>query len=326
MLAFSMSDQRKLPWSEGNRPLMLAPMQGITNRALRSLFVEKYAPDVVFTEFVRVRSSARKPVSKSDCLEAASSGKRVPLIVQLIGGDTPVLIEAAKIVQDLGAEHININLGCPYGRMVNKRSGGALLGVPSRVKDILTGLRPHVLGSFSVKLRSGIEDSAGLPALISLFEECGVDFIILHPRTVRQEYGGIADHRVTARTVKQTTLPVIANGDIFTASDGRKVLDQTGSAGLMLGRGAINDPFLFERIRGRYNEESEPEMRVKELKQYLLALLDRYMDIFYGDKQVLSKMKEIVQQIRDPEYRKTAGKLLKTKRIDQFAETLDNVS
>ncbi len=320
----SMGENTQLPWKKGARPLMLAPMQGITNRALRGLFIERYAPDVVFTEYVLVRSGARRSVSKNDCREVMSSSKDVPLVVQLIGSDTGALIDAAETVQDLGAEHVNINLGCPYGRMANKTAGGALLREPSRLAGILSNLRPHIRGSFSVKVRSGIENSAELPSLLDLFENCGVDFIIVHPRTVQQQYGGIADHRVTAAAVKQSSLPVIANGDIFTEADGRRVLEQTGSAGLMLGRGAIADPFLFERIRGRYEAVSSPERRKKEQKDYLLELLERYKELFCGEQQVLFKMKEVLCQIKDPDFIATVHRLLKSKRYDRFAELLVN--
>lgn len=315
----------KLPWRKGERPIMLAPMQGITNRALRDLFVERYAPDIVFTEFIPVRSGAKKPVSKNDCREVSSIEKSVPLIVQLIGSETKTLIEAAKTVQGLGAEHINLNLGCPYGRMANKTAGGSLLGTPSLLVQILTGLRPHVRGSFSVKLRSGIEDSSELPGLVTLFEDCGIDFIILHPRTVQQKYGGAADHRVTAGAVQQSSLPVIANGDIFTADDGWNVLEQTGCAGLMLGRGAIADPFLFDRIRRKYNNVSPKDRRREELRSYFLELLKRYDELFCGDNQVLAKMKEVVRQVNDPDLGKTVQKLLKSKRLDRFVDVLENL-
>ena len=104
-----MDEQRKLPWKTGEVPLMLAPMQGITNRALRSLFIEKYAPDVVFTEYVIVRAGVKKPIAEADCQEVLNRGGEdsVPLVVQLIGGDSRSLVAAAKTVQDLGAEHIN---------------------------------------------------------------------------------------------------------------------------------------------------------------------------------------------------------------------------
>lgn len=314
-----------LPWKEGKRPLMLAPMQGLTNRALRSLFVDRYAPDVIFTEYLLVRSSRSKPVSKSDRKEVSTAENGVPLVVQLIGSETATLIEAINIVQELGAQHININLGCPYGRMANKKAGGTLLQEPLQLEGILTDLRPHIHGSFSVKVRSGMEDSSEFPSLISVFEQSGVDFIIVHPRTVLQKYDGIADHQVTAAAVKKTSLPVIANGDIFTMAEGRKVFEQTGAAGLMLGRGAIADPLLFKRIRGEYAAVSSDEMRRKELREYLYELLDRYKELFCGEQQVMAKMKEVVVQIRDPEFRKPVKKLLRSKGFSGFVEVLEGI-
>lgn len=304
---------------------MLAPMQGLTNRALRTLFVERYKPNVVFTEYVLVRSGGRKPVSKSDRKEISGDTNDVPLVVQLIGSDIGPLIEAAEIVQGLGAEHLNINLGCPYGRMANKKAGGALLKDPLQLEKILSGLRPHVHGSFSVKVRSGMEDSSELPSLIDVFEKSGVDFIVVHPRTVQQKYSGSADHRVTAAAVKQSSLPVIANGDIFTREDGRRVLEQTGAAGLMLGRGAIADPLLFKRIRGDYEAVSSPEMRGIELKEYLKELLKVYSELFCGEQQVLAKMKEVVVQVREQEFRKPMKKLLRSKDVDGFINGLETI-
>ena len=177
---------------------MLAPMQGLTNRALRGLFVERYHPDVVFTEYVLVKSDSRAPISKSDRLEVTAGDRSVPLVVQLIGSDFEAMLAAARAVQELGAAHLNINLGCPYGRMARNIAGGTLLGEPDRLETLLKLLRPAIHGSFSVKVRSGVDDSSQLPALVGLFEECGVDFLVVHPRTVRQRYSGLADHRVTA--------------------------------------------------------------------------------------------------------------------------------
>lgn len=91
---------------------MLAPMQGLTNRALRALFIERVRPDVVFTEFVRVKASAKKNITENDRQEVVSTAGGVPLVVQLIGTDTEALLAAANTVQELGAEHLNINLGC----------------------------------------------------------------------------------------------------------------------------------------------------------------------------------------------------------------------
>lgn len=312
----------KLPWEKDCRPLMLAPMQGLTNRFMRALFIQRVRPDVVFTEFVRAQADNRKCISNSDRLEIESDCRSTPLVVQLIGSNVDYLVAAAETAQGLGAEHLNINLGCPYGRMTKNTAGGALLKAPAELPFMLNSLRKTILGSFSVKVRSGYDDPSQLLSLIPLFEECGIDFLIVHPRTVQQRFNGCADHEVTAAVVRQTSLPVIANGDIWTVADGERVLAQTGAAGLMLGRGAIADPLLFARLRGHYAVLSTPEQRAEELRDYLQELLGRYEKVFCGDQQVLSKMKEVFPYIRDPFCAKLLRSCKKTKSVAELSALL----
>lgn len=321
-----MTPPPKLPWPQGSFPLMLAPMQGLTNRALRGLFVERYHPDVVFTEYFLVKADRGSPISRSDRQEVTAGEGGVPLVVQLIGGEPEAMLAAARAVQDLGAAHLNINLGCPYGRMARNSAGGTLLGEPDRLAELLKLLRPAIRGSFSVKARSGVDDPSQLPALVGLFEECGLDFLIVHPRTVRQRYSGLADHRVTAEVVRRTSLPVIANGDIFSAEDGRRVVAQTGAAGLMLGRGAIADPFLFQRLRGDYPAVSPPVQKAAEIRDYLLELLSRYQELFCGEQQVLFKMKEVVSQMQVLDAFDGTRRLLKCRRLAHFSALVDDLA
>lgn len=316
----------KLPWERAGQPLMLAPMQGLTNRTLRTLFIERVRPDVVFTEFVRAISDRGKCISDSDRREITVVNDTVPLVVQLIGSNTDHLVAAAETVQELGGEHLNINLGCPYGRMTRNSGGGALLKRTAPLERMLKSLRASISGSFSVKVRSGYDHPSQLFPLVSLFEDCGIDFLIVHPRTVKQRFNGPADHDVTAAVVRETSLPVIANGDIRTVADGNKVISQTGATGLMLGRGAIADPLLFERLRGNYNELSTREQRAEELHDYLHELFSRYQKVFCGDQQVMSKMKEIFAYIDDPWLAKQLRKLKKTKKLRDFQDMLNSLS
>jgi len=296
-------------------------MQGLTNRALRTLFINRVRPDVVFTEYVRAQADIQKCISDSDRREIENECNTTPLVVQLIGSNINFLVAAAKTVQELGAEHLNINLGCPYGRMTTM-AGGALLKAPADLPLMLKSLRKTILGSFSVKVRSGYDDPSQLLSLITMFEDCGIDFLIVHPRTVLQQFNGPADHNVTADVVRQTSLPVIANGDIWTVADGDRVISQTGAAGLMLGRGAIADPLLFERLRNNYPVLSTPEQRAEELRDYLQELLASYQELFCGDQQVLWKMKEIVAFITDPCFSKQMRKLKKAKSLSEFSSNL----
>ncbi|OGR01358.1 MAG: dihydrouridine synthase [Deltaproteobacteria bacterium RIFOXYD12_FULL_50_9] len=312
-----------LPWQPpGSVPLMLAPMQGLTNRVLRGLFIEMARPDVVFTEYVKVAASIKRSISENDMLEITSNSE-VPLVVQLIGSDTDALVAAAKMTQDLGVNHLNLNFGCPYGRMTGKSSGGgALTQEPVELAGMLSRLRQVINGSFSIKMRSGFDNPDQVFSLLAIFEDCGIDFLIIHPRTVQQRYKGPADHGITAEVVHKTALPVIANGDIFTAADGRQVLEQTKAAGLMLGRGAIADPFLFERLRGSRPEIISRETRDTELGEYLRELLSRYQKIFCGEQQVLCKMKEVLALIPDPDFTKDLRRLQRCKNIAHFIDLL----
>ncbi|MFA6498388.1 MAG: tRNA-dihydrouridine synthase family protein [Desulfurivibrionaceae bacterium] len=312
----------KLPWTSKSLPLMLAPMQGLTNRALRGLFIERVRPDVVFTEFVRVKASTKKNITENDRQEVVSTVGGVPLVVQLIGTDTEALLAAANTVQELGAAHLNINLGCPYGRMTSQTAGGALLREPMALARMLERLRREILGSFSVKVRSGFDDPAQIFSLLTLFADSGIDFLVVHPRTVKQLYTGPADHGITAEVVRQTSLPVIANGDIFSKALGQRVLTETGAAGLMLGRGAIADPLLFERLRDRCPGESAPTAKIAELREYLRELLIRYQALFCGEHQILCKMKEVLCHIHDPEVAPLARQLKRSKSLAQFGELL----
>ena len=302
---------------------MLAPMQGLTNRALRAYFIEHVRPDVIFTEFMRVNTApAGAGLTAADLRDVATEQEGVPLVVQLVGHEREALVLAARVAQEAGAAHINLNMGCPYGRMGGGQTGGGMLRSPDNLAEVIPALRDAIDGSFSVKIRTGYDDPDQILSLLPLFESSGVDFLVLHPRTVVQKYDGVADHGVTARVVRGTRLPVIANGDIRSAADGGRVLGETGAAGLMLGRGAIADPALFRRLRGAVSSEPGREERRGELGRYLREMLTRYGQLFCGDTQVLNKVKEIIAYLDDPELAKPLKEMRRAKTVRAFETAL----
>ncbi|WP_223921358.1 tRNA-dihydrouridine synthase [Geobacter sp. AOG2] len=312
-----------LPWQAGQPPLMLAPMQGLTNRAMRRLFIDWARPDTVFTEFMRVNAAAPvRRLSAADLREIAPQEDGVPLVVQLIGHGCEALVSAARSAQAAGAVHINLNLGCPYGRMTSGLTGGGMLQRPELLEEIFFALRGTISGSFSVKLRAGYDDPNQIFGLLPLFEAAGVDFLVLHPRTVVQEYQGLADHAITAQVVRQTRLPVIANGDIRTAADGARLLEESGAAGLMLGRGAIADPLLFQRLRGSAPAEPTRSERAAMLQRYLGELLARYGELFCGETQVLSKVKGVLATFDDADFEHDIRQLRKARTMAAFSARL----
>jgi len=312
-----------LPWGAGVVPLMLAPMQGLTNDALRACYIKHYSPDIVFTEFVRVQTQSRKRIARNELSEIVAHDAAVPLIVQLIGNSGKALADAAKQLEDHGCCHLNLNLGCPYGRMTTGATGGELLRDPDKLVELLTDLRAAIRGSFSIKCRAGYSDPRQLFELLPLYQDLGIDYVILHPRTVMQKYTGTADHNLTAEAVVSTTLPVIANGDINTAAIGRQLLDETGVAGLMLGRGALADPWLFQRIRGELPESVDEGQRRREVFEQLSDLVPRYLVRFCGERQALMKLKDLLNFIPDECLQRDLGKLKRAMTIVRFVTLLE---
>lgn len=312
-----------LPWPNDTTPLMLAPMQGLTNQALRGLFASWVQPDTLFTEFMRVAPGATtKRLSAVDLREMAATEQGIPLVVQLIGHGTEALVSAARIAQDAGAAHINLNLGCPFGRMTTGLTGGGILQRPELLQELVPALRDVISGSFSIKLRAGYDDPQQIFSLLPLFETAQVNFLVLHPRTVLQEYQGLADHAITAGVVRRTSLPVIANGDIRTVESGRRLLEQTGAAGLMLGRGAIADPLLFQRLRNADLAAPSRTEKAAMLRRYLSELLSNYQQLFCGEQQILGKVKTVFACMDDPDFSKQLKVLRKARTIHQFTEQI----
>ena len=297
-------------------------MQGLTNRALRAVFGRTVAPDALFTEFVRVRPGAKAPIADSDYLEATTRVPGIPLVVQVIGCASEGVLEATRDLVSRGVEHLNVNMGCPWGRMTSVLAGGGMFRAPETVAPMLRELRALVPGSLSVKTRAGIDDERQIFSVLPAFEEAGVDFLIVHPRTVQQKYKGAANHALTRELVEVSSLTVIANGDVRTADDAERVLDQTGAAGLMLGRGAVADPRLFARIRGQAPARPVGPARQRELEAYLGQLLAGYREIFHGDAQILAKLKEVLAHVDDPELKRWVKRLKKVRRVDDLAALL----
>jgi tRNA-dihydrouridine synthase len=326
MLPRKKSDREvmKRPWNGPHPPLMLAPMQGLTNRAMRAVQCDIGQPDVVFTEFVRVSHVARQRITRSDRREVLAGSDDVPLVVQLIGHTPEALAQATQQVEKLGARHLNLNMGCPFGRTTSGKTGGAMLQQPELIEACLDAVVREFSGSVSVKVRSGYDDPEQIFSLLPLFERSGVDFIVLHPRTVVQKYQGLADHAITARVVAATTLPVIANGDIVSAEQGLTLLEESGAAGLMLGRGAIANPWLFAQLRRQLPQADEAQ-RYRQSCDYLNRLAEEYQRLFCGEHQALGKLKSVLECFSEPGLLPLVKKLRRCKTLPRFLSELQDV-
>jgi len=227
--------------------LALAPMQGVTDRPFLKLIASYGGADVYFTEYFRVYATSRlnKHVLKS--VTENPTGK--PVIPQMIGNDIPALVRTARALEWYAVAAVDLNLGCPAPVVYRKGAGGGLLREPARVDAILGALRDAVKGRFTVKTRIGFDSAEGFSDLLPIFAKHSLDLLTVHARTVREMYRSEVHYDFIARAAAELRCPVLANGNVYSAGKAAEVLKITGARGLMIGRGAIRNPWLFRQIR-----------------------------------------------------------------------------
>ncbi|GAB4303892.1 MAG: tRNA dihydrouridine synthase DusB [Desulfuromonadia bacterium] len=228
-----------------NPPLILAPMAGITNRSFRRI-CRRFGASLCFTEMVSVQGLARG--GKKTVAMLPSREEERPIGLQLFGSDPETLAEGAR----MGSPHadlIDINMGCPVRKVVSTGAGSALLRDPRRIADIVARVRAATSLPLTIKIRSGWSDDQRLFREIGRIAEGeGCDAITLHPRTRSQMFEGKAAWEEIAQLVATVRIPVIASGDIFTPEDAVAVVEQTGCAGVMVARGALGAPWIFDGV------------------------------------------------------------------------------
>src|SRR5437588_5523577 len=229
------------------RLLALAPMQDVTDLPFWGLMSRYGGPDVYFTEYFRVHatSSLEKPILRS----IAENPTGRPAVAQLIGNDVEALIRTAKELQQYPITAIDLNLGCPAPVVYRKCAGGGLLREPERVDSILGALREAIKTRFTVKTRIGFDSPEIFSQLLPIFAKHSLDLLTVHGRTVKEMFRTEVHYDFLARSVAEMPCPVLANGNVYSAQKASEVLKTTGAAGLMIGRGAIRNPWLFHQFR-----------------------------------------------------------------------------
>jgi nifR3 family TIM-barrel protein len=232
---------------------VLAPLAGITNLPFR-LLAKEAGCALVCSEMISSHGLVYKSEKTEKMLDSAPEEK--PLSVQLFGARPDFMAEAAAIVESSGAEVVDINFGCSVRKILKSGSGAALMRTPDLARDLLKAVRRAVRVPLTIKIRSGWDASGEQAIHISrIAEDCGVDAIAVHPRTAGQLFSGRADWSIIAAVKAAVSVPVIGNGDILTAEDAVRMLDETGCDGVMIGRKAIGDPAIFSRVVARINGE-----------------------------------------------------------------------
>ena len=255
----------------GDVPMLaLAPMQDVTDDAFWQLMHGYGGADVYWTEYFRVHSVSRPEKWIVESIKANATSR--PIVAQMIGNDIPALVRTAKELQQLPVAAIDLNLGCPAPVVYRKCAGGGLLREPQRVDAILGALRDAVGIRFTVKTRIGFDSPAVFDELLSIFAKHALDLLTVHARTVAQMYGLPVRYDLIQRAVEAMPCPVIANGHIYSAGQALEVLAQTQAQGLMIGRGAIRNPWLFAQIRQRRRGETVALPTGRDVLGYIGAL------------------------------------------------------
>lgn len=279
-----------------DRPILaLAPMQDVTDLPFWRLMSRYGGPDVYYTEYFRVHPTSNL---ERDILESVTrnpTGK--PVIAQMIGNDVPSLVRTAKELQRYPVAAIDLNLGCPAPIVYRKCAGGGLLRDPRHVDTILGALRQAIEIPFTVKTRIGFETSDVFDEILRLFEKHRPDLVTVHARTVQQMYRSPVRYDLIEHAVKNLTLPVLANGDVDSATKAVKVLRDTGARGLMVGRGAIRNPWIFEQTRMAFLGETPRLPTGREVSRYITELYHEVKPPNVRESALVQKMKKYMNYL-----------------------------
>lgn len=273
-------------------PLLLAPMEGVTDLTFRRLVRRIGGVGLTCTEFVPARGLVAD-IHRVREMVAFDDDER-PIAIQVYGREPEVLARGARVAQELGADIVDLNMGCPSKKVCKNSGGSSLMREPGLATEIIRSIRAAVTVPFTVKMRSGWDpEHKNAPEMAWICQEEGVDAVAVHWRTRTDLYGGDRELDTLAEVKRRLSIPVSANGDIIDVESALQTLAYTGCDGLMIGRGAIRDPWVFRRIQGALEGGAALVVDATAKEQVLLGYFDDILARFGSPRGALGRMKKI---------------------------------
>ena len=280
----------------GDEPILaLAPMQDVTDLPFWNLMTGYGGADVYFTEYFRVHPTSNLETWILRSITDNPTGR--PVIAQMIGNDIPSLVRTAQELQQYPIVAVDLNLGCPAPVVYRKCAGGGLLREPQRVAAILGALREAISIKFTVKTRIGFDSPEVFDELLPIFAKQSIDLLTVHGRTVQEMYRSEVHYDLIARAVAELQFPVLANGNVYSAQNADEILQSTGAKGLMIGRGAIRNPWLFHQIRQHQRGETIFTPTGQDVLAYVLALYEAVCSPDVREISQVQKMKKYMNYL-----------------------------
>src|SRR5882724_6216094 len=280
----------------GTAPMLaLAPMQDVTDLPFWGLMTRFGGADIYFTEYFRVYATSVLERNILKSITENPTGQCV--IAQMIGNDIPSLVRTARELQEYPIAAVDLNLGCPAPIVYRKCAGGGLLRDPKRVDAILGALRDAIKIKFTVKTRLGFESPEVFSELLPIFARHSWDLLTFHGRTVKEMYGPEVHYEYIAGAVAEMTCPVLANGNVSSAQNANEILGLTGARGLMIGRGAIRNPWLFHQIRQLQRGETLFMPRGLDVLAFVRALYEAVCPPEVSENSQVQKMKKYMNYL-----------------------------
>jgi len=307
------------------KPLILAPMEGINDIVFRELCLQ-YGADATVTEFISSEALIRD-VEKSK-LKIQKAPSELFLWVQIFGHSVMSMQKAAEKVVEQGGEVIDLNFGCPVKKIVSKGAGAALLKDLNQLQQIATSVIKISPVPVTAKIRLGWdENSINVFETIMRLQDSGIAAVTVHARTRSQMYSGTARWEYIAELINHphVHVPIIGNGDIVDGPSAKKALQNTRIAGLMIGRAAIGNPFVFTQIKSYLQTHKEIEFTFEKRKQVCLSHLKQLIALEGERKGIIKFRQHMAQYFKAiPHFKETKIKLLRAESISEIEQILNN--